>query len=172
MNPVPRTPKRYLPSWFGSGSGSGVGAALALALAMPAGAQFLLKDGQGLAGAPEPVPEAGAEPTTAPMRKLPEVKVEGEVDPLTKGDKRRRDQIKALPELGTDEERELDRLDKLRAWYDSLPRDPNALSDEQKAFLEEQRDFDAKPASRPGVPDSFERRNAADYRDPIKATGP
>ncbi len=147
-----------------------------LAASLSAEAQFLLKDGQGLAGAPQAVPEAGKEKDgehTAPMQKLPEVKVEGELDPLTEGDRKRRNQIKQLPGLGTDQQRELDRLEKLRAWYDSLPKDANKLTNEQKAFLEQQKDFDAKPDARPGVPPVLgERRNPADYRDPIKAVSP
>ncbi|MBA4286699.1 MAG: hypothetical protein C0434_14320 [Xanthomonadaceae bacterium] len=137
-------------------------------------AQFLLKDGQGLAGAPQAVPEAPKEDNaTSPVQKLPEVKVEGELDPLSEGDRKRRNQIKQLPGLGTDQERELDRLEKLRAWYESLPKDANNLTNEQKAFLETQKDFDAKPDSRPGVPPVLgERRNPADYRDPIKAVSP
>lgn len=142
--------------------------------ALPVQAQFLLKDGQGLAGAPEPVPEVPKEgDSTAPLEKLPEVKVEGELDPLAEGDRKRRKQIKALPGLGTEEERERDRLEKLRAWYDALPKDANKLTEEQKAFLEQQKEFDAKPDQRPGVPPVLgERRNPADYRDPIKAVSP
>jgi len=145
-----------------------------LAIAMPTNAQNLLKDGQGLAGAPEAVPEVPTEDdATAPLQKLPEVKVEGELDPLSEGDRKRRNQIKALPGLGTEEERERDRVEKLRAWYDSLPKDANKLTEEQKAFLETQKDFDAKPDQRPGVPPVLgERRNPADYRDPIKAAAP
>jgi len=136
-------------------------------------AQFLLKDGQGLAGAPEAVPEVTEQgDSTAPLQKLPEVKVEGELDPLSEGDRKRRAQIKALPGLGTEEERELNRLEKLREWYESLPKDANDLTADQKKFLEEQKDFDAKPVSRPGVPTAVERRNPADYRDPIKAVSP
>ena len=145
-----------------------------LLASVPADAQNLLKEGQGLAGAPQAVPEAPPEDdATAPMQKLPEVKVEGELDPLSEGDRKRRKQIKALPGLGTDEQRELDRLEKLRAWYETLPKDANQLTEEQKAFLETQKDFDAKPDQRPGVPPVLgERRNPADYRDPIKAVSP
>ena len=134
----------------------------------------LLKEGQGLVGAPQAVPEAAKEgDSTAPLQKLPEVKVEGELDALSEGDRKRRNQIKALPGLGTEEERERDRLEKLRAWYDTLPKDANKLTEEQKAFLETQKDFDAKPDQRPGVPPVLgERRNPADYRDPIKAAAP
>lgn len=140
---------------------------------LPADAQFLLKDGQGLAGVPEAVPEVPKEgDSTAPLQKLPEVKVEGELDPLSEGDRKRRAQIKALPGLGTEEERELNRLEKLREWYDSLPKDANNLTADQKAFLEDQKEFDAKPVARPGVPTAVERRNPADYRDPIKAVSP
>ena len=47
------------------------------------------------------------------------------------------------------------------------------LTEEQKAFLEQQKEFDAKPDQRPGVPPVLgERRNPADYRDPIKAVSP
>ena len=139
----------------------------------PAQAQFLLKDGQGLAGAPEPVPEIGQDgERVAPMQKLPEVKVEGELDPLSEADRKLRRQKKNLPGLGTEQERDLDRLEKLRAWYDALPKDPNKLTDEQKAFLETQKDFDAKPDRRPGAPNGVERRNPADYRDPIHAVTP
>lgn len=150
-------------------------AALLLAMAAPqaAQAQFLLKEGQGLAGAPEPVPEVGKDgERVAPMQKLPEVKVEGELDPLSEADRKLRKQKKALPGLGTEEERNLDRLEKLREWYDALPTDPNKLTEEQKAFLETQKEFDAKPDSRPGVPNGVERRNPADYRDPINAVTP
>ena len=157
---------------------SDLSVSLALVVTMlasaPAGAQNLLKDGQGLAGAPEAVPEA-AQPgdATAPMQKLPEVKVDGELDPLAEGDRKRRKQIKQLPGLGTEEERERDRVEKLRAWYDALPKDANKLTEEQKVFLEQQKDFDAKPDQRPGVPPVLgERRNPADYRDPIKAVSP
>ncbi len=148
--------------------------AIALFAAQPAYAQFLLKEGQGLSGAPEAVPAAPPEDdATAPLQKLPEVKVEGELDPLSEGDRKRRNQIKQLPGLGTDEQRELDRIEKLRAWYETLPKDANNLTTEQKAFLEQQKDFDAKPDQRPGVPPVLgERRNPADYRDPIKAVSP
>ncbi|WP_293369847.1 hypothetical protein [Nevskia sp.] len=146
---------------------------LALAATLPADAQFLLKEGQGLAGAPEAVPEVPKEgDSTAPLQQLPEVKVEGDLDPLTEGDRKRRAQIKALPGLGTEEERELNRLEKLREWYDTLPKDANNLTADQKEFLEEQKEFDAKPVARPGVPTAVERRNPADYRDPIKAVSP
>lgn len=142
-------------------------------LQTPAQAQFLLKDGQGLAGAPEPVPEVGQEgERTSPVQKLPEVKVEGELDPLSEADRRLRNQKKALPGLGTEQERDLNRLEKLREWYDALPTDPNDLTAEQKAFLEQQKEFDATPDRRPGVPTAVERRNPADYRDPIEATSP
>lgn len=138
-----------------------------------ADAQFLLKDGQGLAGAPEPVPEVDKDgERTSPVQKLPEVKVEGELDPLSEADRRLRNQKKALPGLGTEQERDLNRLEKLREWYDALPTDPNLLTDEQKAFLEQQKEFDATPDRRPGVPTAVERRNPADYRDPIEATSP
>ena len=147
-----------------------------LLAAGPGHAQFLLKEGQGLAGAPQAVPEAPKDKdddSTAPLQKLPEVKVEGELDPLAEGDRKRRKQIKQLPGLGTEEQRELDRLEKLRAWYDTLPKDANNLTTEQKAFLEQQKEFDAKPDQRPGVPPVLgERRNPADYRDPIKAVSP
>jgi hypothetical protein len=150
-----------------------VAAVAAAGLSGPLHAQFLLKDGQGLAGAPEPVPEVGRDgERTAPMQKLPEVKVEGELDPLSEADRKLRRQKKALPGLGTEEERNLNRLEKLREWYDALPSDPNQLSAEQKAFLEEQRDFDVKPDRRPGVPNGVERRNPADYRDPIGIVTP
>ncbi len=144
-----------------------------LLVTQPVAAQFLLKEGQGLAGAPEAVPEVSEEDgNTAPLQKLPEVKVEGELDALSEGDRKRRAQIKALPGLGTEEERELNRLEKLREWYESLPKDANDLTADQKKFLEEQKDFDAKPVARPGVPTATERRNPADYRDPIKAVPP
>lgn len=142
--------------------------AAALLAALPAAhAQLLLKDGQGLAGAPKAVPEKGQD-NTAPVTELPEVKVEGEVDELTKGDRKRRNQAKRLPGLGTDEERKLDRLEKLQQWYSDLPKDPNSLNDDSQQFLETTvENDDAKGVTRPGAPTSVLRRNPADYKDPL-----
>jgi hypothetical protein len=140
-------------------------ALLLLGTASTARAQLLLKDGQGLAGAPQAVPEKDK---TSPTTQLPEVKVEGEIDELSKGDRKRRAQIKRLPGLGSEEERRLDRLEKLNKWYDELPKDPNDLSGDSRKFLETAvQNDDAKGVTRPGVPTSVERRNPADYRDPL-----
>lgn len=142
-------------------------AAALMAVLPAANAQLLLKDGQGLAGAPKAVPEKGKD-DTAPVTELPEVKVEGEVDELTKGDRKRRNQAKRLPGLGTEEERKLDRLEKLQEWYGDLPKDPNNLNDDSQRFLETAvENNDAKGVTRPGSPNSVPRRNPADYKDPI-----
>ncbi len=137
--------------------------------ALPAAeAQLLLKDGQGLVGAPQAVPEKGKDDSTSPVTELPEVKVEGEVDELTKGDRKRRSQIKRLPGLGTEEERRLDRLEKLEKWYGELPKDPNDLNADAQQFLETAvENDDAKGVTRPGAPTSVPRRNPADYKDPL-----
>ena len=142
-------------------------AALAGLLPLAAGAQLLLKDGQGLAGAPQAVPEKG-QGSTSPVTALPEVKVEGEVDELTKGDRKRRGQIKRLPGLGTEEERRLDRLEKLNQWYSELPKDPNDLDEDVQEFLVNTvENSDSRASSRTGAPTSVERRNPADYKDPL-----
>ncbi len=142
--------------------------ATALMAALPAAhAQLLLKDGQGLAGAPKAVPEKGKD-DTSPVTELPEVKVEGEVDELTKGDRKRRNQAKRLPGLGTEEERKLDRLDKLQQWYGDLAKDPDELNTDSQRFLETAvENNDAKGVTRPGAPNSVPRRNPADYKDPL-----
>lgn len=140
-------------------------AVLLLGSASTARAQLLLKDGQGLAGAPQAVPEKDK---TSPVTELPEVKVEGEIDELSKGDRKRRAQIKRLPGLGSEEERRLDRLEKLQEWYGQLPKDPNDLDADSRRFLETAvGNDDAKGVTRPGVPNSVERRNPSDYRDPL-----
>jgi len=142
-------------------------AAAALAVMPGAHAQLLLKEGQGLAGAPKAVPEKGKD-DISPVTELPEVKVEGEVDELTKGDRKRRNQAKRLPGLGTEEERRLDRLEKLQQWYGDLPKDPNNLNEDSQQFLETAvENDDAKGVTRPGAPNSVPRRNPADYKDPI-----
>lgn len=142
--------------------------ALLLATTLPAAnAQLLLKDGQGLAGAPQAVPEKGKD-AASPVTELPEVKVEGDVDDLTKGDRKRRNQIKRLPGLGTEEERRLDRLEKLQQWYSELPKDANNLNDDSQQFLGTTvQNDDARGVTRPGTPNSLPRHNPADYKDPL-----
>ncbi|WP_293387772.1 hypothetical protein [Nevskia sp.] len=142
-------------------------AAALMAVLPAANAQLLLKDGQGLAGAPKAVPEKGKD-DTSPVTELPEVKVEGEVDELTKGDRKRRNQAKRLPGLGTEEERKLDRLEKLQQWYGDLPKDPNNLNEDSQQFLDTAvENDDARGVTRPGTPNSVPRRNPADYKDPL-----
>lgn len=142
-------------------------ASLLLMASAPQVSAQLLKDGQGLAGAPKAVPEKGKADKTAPVTELPEVKVEGEQDELSKGDRKRRGQIKRLPGLGTEEERKLDRLDKLNKWYDELPKDPNELSPDSQQFLENTVEGDDPKGVRAGKNDSTPRRNPADYKDPL-----
>ncbi|MDP3293215.1 MAG: hypothetical protein Q8M37_00580 [Nevskia sp.] len=142
-------------------------AAALLAVLPAAHAQLLLKEGQGLTGAPQAVPEKGKD-GTSPVVQMPEVKVEGEVDQLTKGDRKRRNQAKRLPGLGTEEEHKLDRLEKLQQWYGDLAKDPNNLNDDSQQFLETAvENEDAKGVTRPGASTRVPRRNPADYKDPL-----
>ena len=140
----------------------------ALPLALPA--QNLLKPGQGLVGAPQPIdapppPETIAKPDN--VTELPQVDVKGKRDPLSEADRRLRNQKKKLP--GTEEERKKDRLDKLNEWYKSLAQSPNDLTAEQQQNLEKVFD-DSVHRETPGVPATVQRRNPSDYKDPIEAT--
>ncbi len=130
-------------------------------------AQNLLKPGQGLAGTPEAAkPVETSDGKTAPVTVLPEVQVEGDPDPLTKSDRKRRAQAKRLPGLNSDDERKLDQAEKLQQWYDSLEKDPNRLSADSQQFLDQTvNSIDIN--QHPGAPTSLPRRDPADYRDPI-----
>ncbi|HET7798424.1 MAG TPA: hypothetical protein VFK72_11095 [Nevskia sp.] len=133
----------------------------------PVHAQNLLKPGQGLAGAPEAAkPVEPADGKTAPVTVLPEVQVEGDPDPLTKSDRKRRAQAKRLPGLNSDDERKLDQAEQLQQWYDSLEKDPNNLDADNQQFLD-QTVNSTDLNRRPGAPSTLPRRDPADYRDPI-----
>ncbi|GAC1620196.1 MAG: hypothetical protein NVS9B10_01680 [Nevskia sp.] len=132
-------------------------------------AQNLLKPGQGLVGAPPPIdaPPPAAAPKPENVTELPQVEVNGKRDPLSEADKRLRDKKKKLP--GSEEERRKDRLDKLNEWYKSLAQTPNELNPDSQRQLEKVFD-DGVHRETPGVPAVSQRRNPADYKDPIAAT--
>jgi len=142
-------------------------AMLAFSAATGASAQNLLKPGQGLIGAPEPLPPEGTKPKPKDedVEQLDDVIVKGQRDPLADADKKRREQAKKLPGLGTDRERKKDRVDKLKEWYDSLPKDANKLNQGTQDFLDGvTRAPDTNHASQYKTEP---RRDAADYKDPF-----
>jgi hypothetical protein len=146
--------------------GLGVGLiAISLAYSGGAFAQLLLKPGQGLVGAPEPLPPEPPKKQDPEVKELDGVTVRGQKDPLSEADRKRREQAKKLPGLGSEQERQQDRLDKLRAWYSTLPKDPNDLSPDAQQFLEQT--TRAPDVNHVGQYKTEPRRDSADYKDPF-----
>lgn len=147
-------------------------AAVALAAAvLPGHAQTLLKPGQGLVGAPQPIEPEAPPPkpqTTADgVTKLPEVDVDGKRDPLSESDRRLGKQKKALPGLGSDGKRTPGTGEKVIDAYNKLEKDPNKLDRDSKDFIEHQLrapDVNHHEATAPVID-----REAQDYADPIAA---
>lgn len=130
-------------------------------------AQDLLKPGQGLVGAPQPIepnPEARNRPDDA--TKLPEVNVEGRKNPLVERDKELNAKKKKLPTLGSDKARKKGAGEKAIDAYNKLEKDPNKLDPGTQEFIDGQvNSTDLNPNHARGT--ALPRRDAADYVDPI-----
>jgi hypothetical protein len=113
----------------------------------------------------QPKPQKKEEP--APKKKSGDGKDPKELEGVTV--KGKRNPAGKLPTLGTDKPRDKDLIDKAKEWYDSHPKDPNQLNEDQKAFLEHatQNNDPNHPAATGGTP----TREAGDYADPIEAAG-
>ncbi len=131
--------------------------------AFAAHAQFLLPPDK----PPVDVPVDTVQP---PLRALDGVTVYGKKNPLDEADEKLRRLKQKNPGLGTEEERDRDRLEKLADWYKALPRDPNKLNPESQVFLDRVvNENDSNINHRAATPD-LPRRDGADYIDPISAT--
>ncbi len=146
----------------------------AMLIAVPmASAQNLLKPGQGLVGAPQPIeekPKDDDKPKSEEdgVTQLPQVDVNGKRDPLSEADRKLGKQRKALPGLGSDGKRKKGTAEKALDAYNKLEKDPNKLNPATQEFLDrEVHAPDVNHADDYKAP--LPRRDGEDYVDPIAA---